>query len=197
MATWDPIPGETPIEDASGLIPRGIETRQQLNVVEAENIRKVVVRYLAAKPSKRQAPFTLRWLYKLHEQMFGEVWKWAGKRRSTELNIGVPAFRVEENLQQMLDDLQYWSTETQMEKLEQATRLHHRSVQIHPFLNGNGRWARMLANIWLKRNGFLVTVWPDDVIGEASIIREEYLRAIRAADGGDMGVLLALHKKYT
>src|SRR6266851_437586 len=32
-------------------------------------------------------------------------------------------------------------------------------ARIHPFLNGNGRWSRMLANIWLKRNrrrGYLI-----------------------------------------
>jgi hypothetical protein len=31
----------------------------ELNQAEAENIRKVVVKYFAAKPSRRSAPFTL------------------------------------------------------------------------------------------------------------------------------------------
>ena len=43
----------------SGLKAKGIGTRAELNRAEAENIRKAVVRYLAAKPSRRSAPFTL------------------------------------------------------------------------------------------------------------------------------------------
>lgn len=54
-----------------------------------------------------------------------------------------------------------------------------RGVAIHPFLNGNGRWARMLANIWLKRNGHPITEWPEATISFKSVIRDEYLAAIR------------------
>jgi len=41
MAVWKPIPGETPIDDISGLKPKGVTTRAQFNDVEARNIRKV------------------------------------------------------------------------------------------------------------------------------------------------------------
>ena len=54
MPDWKPIPGETPIDDVSGLKPKWVTTRTQLNDVEAQNIRKAVMRYLAAKPSRRQ-----------------------------------------------------------------------------------------------------------------------------------------------
>ena len=47
MSQWNPIPGETPIADISGLIPKHVTSRAQLNIVEAENIRKVIVKYLA------------------------------------------------------------------------------------------------------------------------------------------------------
>jgi hypothetical protein len=36
---WEAIPGETPI-DTSGLKIRGVRTRDELDTVEAENIRK-------------------------------------------------------------------------------------------------------------------------------------------------------------
>src|SRR6202042_1168045 len=95
MAVWKPIPGETPIEDVSGLKPKGVTTRAQLNDAEARNIRKAVMRYLVMKPTRRQAPFTLDWCYKLHRQMFGEVWRWAGQKRTAELNLGVPAHQID------------------------------------------------------------------------------------------------------
>ena len=197
MPIWTPIPGETPIDDISGLIPAGITTRRQLNLVEAENIRQTIIRYLAAKPSKRQAPFTLVWLFKLHQQMFGKVWKWAGTKRHTELNIGVPAGQIDVNLQNMLDDLEYWTNKKTMDLIEQSARLHHRAVAIHPFINGNGRWARLLANIWLKRNASPIISWPDEAVGSESIIRRAYLNAIKAADHGEITALIELHRKFS
>jgi len=196
MAVWKPIPGETPIDDISGLKPKWVTTRAQLNDVEAQNIRKAVMRYLAAKPSRRQAPFTLDWCYKLHRQMFGEVWRWAGRKRTTELNIGVPFHRIDVDLQTLMDDLAYWRQQGDMDIMEQVARLHHRAVFIHPFLNGNGRWSRLLANILLKQSVDKVTIWPEETVGHASIIRDEYLAAVRSADRGDYAPLIALHRRY-
>jgi Fic-DOC domain mobile mystery protein B len=189
--------GQTPVGDISGLIPRGVISRQRLNFLEAENIRKAVLRYLSARPTRRQAPFTLDWCYKLHRQMFGNVWHWAGTRRASELNLGVPAHRIDIDLQNLLDDLLYWRERNQMSHIEQSARLHHRAVQIHPFLNGNGRWSRLLANIYLKQSGNPLTIWPEQTVGEASVIRQEYLTAVRAADSGDYSLLIQLHTRYT
>ncbi len=58
MSDWDSVPGETPI-DVSGLKRKGIHTRAELNRAEAENIRKAVVKYLAAKPSPRSTIYSL------------------------------------------------------------------------------------------------------------------------------------------
>jgi hypothetical protein len=70
VSHWGFLPGETAI-DVSGLKRKGINTRAELNRAEAENIRKAVVKYHAAKPSRRSAPFTLSWAKRLHKQMFG------------------------------------------------------------------------------------------------------------------------------
>jgi fido (protein-threonine AMPylation protein) len=70
VSGWELLPGETPI-DVSGLKRKAIGTRVELNRAEAENIRKAVVKYLAARPSRRSAPFTLSWVKRLHKQMFG------------------------------------------------------------------------------------------------------------------------------
>ena len=195
MSGWDALPGETPI-DISGLKRKGISTRAGLNRAEAENIRKVVLRYLAAKPSRRSAPFSLTWAKRLHKQMFGDVWKWAGIFRQEDLNLGCEWHQVPMQLQALLDDLAFWETQGDA-LLGQAVRLHHRSVMIHPFSNGNGRWARMLANIWLKRHGHGITEWPEQTVGSRSVIREDYLKAIRAADVGDLRPLEDLHRRYT
>lgn len=190
------IPGQTPIDDLSGLRVKGIKTTAELNAAEAENIRKATVKYLTSKPSRRWARFDTRWLMRLHAEMLGDVWAWAGELRKRETNIGSPVHRIEIDLHTLIEDLRAWEA-SDMPLLEQAARLHHVAVRIHPFPNGNGRWARMVANIWLKLHGGEPTEWPESTIGTASTIRGEYLDAVRAADRGDYDPLLALHDNYT
>lgn len=190
-----PIPGETPIDDISQLLIPGITLRSELNAYEAENIRKAIVKYLSSRPSIKTAKFDVSWCRKLHQEMFGDVWGWAGSFRTSELTIGIPSHLVETSLHDLLENLKVWNN-TGMSLLEQAVRLHHRAVQIHPFTNGNGRWSRLLANIWLMQQRHLLTVWPEQHVGEVSIIRQEYLAAIKEADQGYMEPLLVLHQRY-
>jgi fido (protein-threonine AMPylation protein) len=80
--------------------------------------------------------------------------------------------------------------------IDQATRLYHRAVQIHPFQYGNGRSARFLSNIWLRQHGSPVVLWPEETVGAASTIRDEYLDAIRRTDQFDLGPLTKLHRRF-
>jgi Fic-DOC domain mobile mystery protein B len=188
---WRPIAGETPI-DLSGLRDRTIRTRRDLTRAEARNIRKAFVKYLAATPSIRIAPFNYQWFLRLHGEMFGHVWQWAGQLRRTNRNLGVPWAQVAEQLAALAQDLPHWHA---LPLVEQAARLHYCAVWVHPFLNGNGRWARLLANIWLRQHHAPLVIWPAG-IGDTSPIRDDYLTSLCAADAGDLGPLVALHAAY-
>lgn len=196
MDLGKPLPGETPLDDISGLKVKGVTTRGQLNALEAENIRKAALKYLAKKPTRRTARFDLGWFLKLHKDMFGDVWSWAGKLRTCNLNIGVDSERVETRLFALTKDLEFWEKQ-KTDLVEQAALLHHGAVFISPFLNGNGRWARMLANVWLKRHKHPVILWPEPAVGMVSTIRKAYLNALRKADNGDLSSLVAMQRKFT
>jgi fido (protein-threonine AMPylation protein) len=190
------IPGTTEPDDVSDLL---IEDRSLRAIYEAElqNILKPMTKYLATRPSRRTAPFTLSWVIRLHREMFGDVHRLAGVLRRTEKNLGVRPCDIEPQLQALLGDLACW-TETGMDLLEQAALLHYRAVWIHPFNDGNGRWARLLANVWFKVNGHAPTNWPAETRDfRTSVVRKEYIAAIQAADDGDMGPLLEMHRRYT
>jgi Fic-DOC domain mobile mystery protein B len=195
MLSDPPILGQTPLDDLSGLRIRSIRTTGELNAAEAENIRNAALKYLASRPTSRSARFDVRWLCRLHVEMFGDVWKWAGAFRKRETNIGAPPHEIEMRLHSLLEDLKAWK-DSGMPLLEQGVRLHHVAVQIHPFPNGNGRWSRMVSNIWLKLHGSGPIEWPETTIGTASTIRGEYLDAVKAADKGDYAKLLALHERF-
>jgi len=196
MALGPTIPGETPIDDISGLRVSGIRTRAQLSEFEARNISDAVFKYSRRRLSQRAAPFDVPWCMRLHREMFGNVWAWAGSARTVDLNLGSPFGMIQEHLQMLMGDLAYWAR-AEMEFVEQGARLHHRAVKIHPFLNGNGRWSRLLSNIWLWRNRQPHTEWPEAIIGNSSILRGSYLEAVTPADSGDYGPPVGLHRQHT
>ncbi len=188
--------GATPIEDISGLIPKNITTKKELDEVEFANINKAMPKYFLGKITEKKAPFTLSWLYQVHRGMYGEVWEWAGVRRNTDLNLGTPPHQIDVSLQQLLDNFKYWETSQTMEPVEIAVRLHHGLVKIHPFKNGNGRWARFIANIYLRKTGLPLPHWPEEDLREDSKFRKEYIEALQKADRGDLQNLIELHKRY-
>lgn len=188
------IKGATPIDDISGLKldTSRVYTLDDIYTFEAKNIRKATIKYLIERPSKKLAPFTFEWMLKLHKEMFGDVWDWAGKLRQVELSIGVKAYMVSSELKKLVDDLAFWDEHKSFDVVETAARIHHRAVQIHPFKNGNGRWSRMIANIYLLQNGLAPTKWQEDLLSKENPHRDEYIQALKLADNGDYSKLIKL-----
>ena len=44
-----------------------------------------------------------------------------------------------------------------------AAEMHERLVSIHPFIDGNGRTARLLMNFILLKNGFTIAILKGDL----------------------------------
>jgi len=188
------IKGATYSDDISGLKLDTSKhyTIEEIYIHEAKNITKATLKYLSTTPTKKTAPFTYEWFLELHQEMFGDVWDWAGKLRTVELSIGVKAYMVAMELKKLVDDLEFWDKNKTFSTVEIASRLHHRAVQIHPFRNGNGRWSRMLANIYLKQNGLDATKWNEDLLSKDNPHRDDYIDALKKADGGDYSVLIEI-----
>ena len=149
------------------------------------------------KPSKKLAPFNLNWFQRLHEEMFGDVWEYAGNFRQEDVNIGIKWQNIISEMYQLELDLAFWEENETYDVLERSVRLHHKAVYIHPFDGGNGRWSRLLGNIYLKQNEHPLVKWPEETIGtEESVARDAYLSAVKRADTSDFSELIALHKKY-
>jgi len=188
------IQGATYNDDISGLLLDTSKqyTLQDIYLYEAKNITKATLKYLSAKPDKKIASFSLEWFLQLHFEMFGDVWDWAGKLRQVELSIGVKAYLVSTELKKLVDDLEFWHENKSFDVVEVASRLHHRAVQIHPFKNGNGRWSRMLANIYLKQNGLNPTKWNENLLAKENPHRDDYIESLKLADNGDYSKLIEL-----
>jgi Fic-DOC domain mobile mystery protein B len=177
----------TPLE-REGLIPTYIATRAELNDAEQANIGEAD-RW--AFSHKRGDLLTPPFLLRLHRRMFGPVWRWAGGIRDTERNIGIAPYLIEAELRRLTDDTRYWIEHRSFEPDEIALRFHHRLVAIHPFPNGNGRHARMAADLLAVQLGRQRFTWGSANLVTAAATRRQYVEALRAADGHDIRPLLA------
>ena len=182
--------GATPLDadEAQGLLPTHIETVLELNAWEQTNILQADG-WLFGR--KRSDVLTEAFVRRLHREMFGETWKWAGKYRSTQKNLGVHANQIVMCVQNACDDARYWMDHKTYPLVESAIRLHHRLVSIHPFPNGNGRHTRMLADAMLYVHDAPRLTWGRVSLLHDGDARATYLTALRKADAHDFAALIA------
>ncbi len=180
---WDYAAGATPIDanEAAGLIPKHITTQGQLNEWEQNNILSAE-QWLCKQHFKIADISTAHFLQQLHIRMFNKTWRWAGQYRKTNKNIGVDWLSISVDLRLLLDDLQYQVDNRVFTPDELAARFHHRLVAIHLFSNGNGRHARMMADIVLLAIGAKRFSWGGKSLIGKSSTRKRYIGALREAD---------------
>jgi Fic-DOC domain mobile mystery protein B len=123
--------------------------------------------------------------------MYGEVWSWAGRLRTTPRNIGVAAWKIAPDLRLLINDAAYWIEHQSYQPEEIAVRFHHRLVAIHPFPNGNGRCSRLAADLLAVRLGRPRFTWGRGDLAAIAELRRRYVDALRAADKGVIEPLIA------
>ena len=182
-------PGATPLDadELACLIPKHITTQGELNEWEQLNI----LQGEAWARKHRKDILDEAFVRQLHEKMFGETWSWAGTFRKTDKNIGVDSHHIGVRLCDLLNDVRYQIDHATYPPDEIATRFHHRLVAIHPFPNGNGRHARMMADLLVQKLGQPGFTWGSKSLTEATEIRDRYITVLRAADHGEYQPLLA------
>jgi Fic-DOC domain mobile mystery protein B len=183
-------PGATPIDpdEAAGLIPVHLTLQRELNEYEEANILEATD-WLSAR--RRGDPLDEHFIQIVHARMFNQTWKWAGQPRRSDKNIGVSWVEIATHLRQMLGDVGAQIEYRAYPPLEIAARYHHRLVAIHLFPNGNGRHARLMADLLLTDLVGHHFEWGRGSLVEASEIRARYIAALKAADTGDIRPLLA------
>jgi len=176
-------PGNTPLDpDERAQLKPSLARKSELNEFERMNILRADAWAMNARGLKRQDPFVERYIRELHRRMFDETWRWAGKYRKTNKNLGMPFHEILNRMAVVLADAQYWMEHQTFDLDEIAIRFHHRMVWIHPFPNGNGRHARLLADVVVVKHGRGRFTWGSKQLTGVGLAREEYIRCLQAAD---------------
>jgi Fic-DOC domain mobile mystery protein B len=194
MALTDPhAPGATPltVDQLKGLRNPFITTHAELNRAEQANIVRARLWARTARSIVMPGMLSREFLEDLHRRMYGDVWRWAGKQRTVDTNIGVDFPKIGVELRILLDDARYWLDHGTYLPIEYAVRMHHRLVFVHPFPNGNGRLSRFYADLVLTSHFKQDRLtWGGGQLGNEDPRRTQYLEALRAADQQDYSRLI-------
>ena len=186
------INGQTPLDEdeKEGLKIETIATREELDEFEQNNIEEANMWILSNKFTIEKI-MTEIFIRNLHKRMYGKVWSWAGKFRTTNKNIGIDKWQISTALKSLLDDTLFWVENEIYVPDEIAIRFKHRLVSIHCFPNGNGRHSRLIADIIIdKIYNKSVFTWGTQNLVKQSKTRDNYLIAVRKADQNDYIELL-------
>jgi Fic-DOC domain mobile mystery protein B len=174
-------------EEQKELIPSYITFRGELNLAEQENIAKARAWAIGTKCDKL---LTDTFIKELHRRMFSDVWRWAGQYSKTEKNIGVDPTEIPVEVRKLVDDVRTQIECNSFSPDEIAVRLHHRLTKVHAFPNGNGRHARLMADLLIEDLAGKPFSWGSGSLHEVGPLRDAYIGAIRAADKEDYGPLM-------
>ncbi len=105
----------------------------------------------------------------------------AGKYRKEKVFISGSKYslpspeQVQSLMQALMEKL---ATRTKLHPVDYAALAHKEFVFIHPFVDGNGRVARLFMNLILLQKGYCIAIIPP-------ILRREYINALEKAHTND------------
>ncbi|WP_291100445.1 MULTISPECIES: mobile mystery protein B [unclassified Flavobacterium] len=184
--------GQTPLdeEEKEGLQITTISTREELDEFEQYNIEKAIQWVYSRKLSKEQL-LSEKFIKELHKKMYGDVWRWAGKFRKSEKNLGVASYKIATELKILMDDCLFWIENNTFESVEIAVRFKHKLVSIHCFANGNGRHSRLMADLIMEKVfGKPIFSWGGNSLVKQTDTRNSYIKAVKLADKNELQPLM-------
>lgn len=114
----------------------------------------------------------------LHTRLFAPIWQWGGRQRPLELTIGIAPDRIAVELRDTLGTIAYrWEHTNDWTPRELGCVVHAETVRIHPFVDGNGRTTRFLADLV-----FAAAQNPTEQQYDWDLDKPEYIKLLRAYD---------------
>ncbi len=174
---------ETQLILETGLTIGGKSLREHFEVIN----HKDAIQYVEQLAGQNEpvTPFHVRQIHKLVLARIDD--ENAGQYRRTQVSIAGAAFIPPQawEIPPRMAEWEAWlrDAETSLHPVVFAALAHHKLVAIHPFIDGNGRTARLVMNLLLFRRGY-----PPTVILQTN--RRGYYRVLMQADAGQKGPLV-------
>ena len=176
---------ETQLILETGLTIGGKSMREHFEVINHKEAIDYVESLVAG--STPITPFHVRQIHKLVLTRIDD--ENAGQYRSLPVRIAGAPIQPPEvwDIQRFVNEWGDWlnGPAQSLHPIERAALAHHRLAAIHPFIDGNGRTARLVMNLLLMRNGY-----PPTII--LRVNRRQYYRVLARADKGNESPLVNL-----
>lgn len=174
---------ETQLILETGLTIGGKSLREHFEVTN----HKDAIEYVESLADKKD-PLSAFHVRQIHGLVLSQIDNEnAGQYRKTEVRIAGAKHIPPEawDIQQRMSDWENWLKESQkkIHPVELAALAHHQLAAIHPFIDGNGRTARLVMNLILFRHGY-----PPAVI--LRVNRKQYYQVLNQADSGQFAPLV-------
>jgi Fic family protein len=171
---------ETKLVLEEGITIGGKSLREHL---EATNNAKAFD--LVEDIAKKKKKITHVVIQQIHEAIIAGILADAGKYRTKNVRITGSAKTPPDwsKVTKLMDELIEKIAQYKKHPVEVAAILHHRFVEIHPFIDGNGRVSRLLTNLYLIAQGYPPLVLKTEDRGK-------YYKFLRAADAGNPGLFV-------
>jgi len=160
----------------------GIKQKQKMNETEARAQSRTLE--VLINLYDRNHRFTAADVCEIHKIWLGDIYQWAGRYRHVDIQKGNVRFTVPQFIPQEMGVLEKNifadtppCTLDSLDKTVTAISIVHAElVRIHPFREGNGRVARLLAILMALQAGFPIL----DFTVIRGRMRENYFAAVRA-----------------
>lgn len=200
MSSFDPGYGETEVseEEREALTPYALSVlgdpplKSDLYDVEQalqDHVGDGLINQIRAGSLGLDEILTDFFVRELHRRLYGDLWEWGGRFRLVQTNIGIAPEQIAVQLRSEMDNLRYrWEEVHDLDPKMLGLLVHVAVVQIHPFVDGNGRATRLLADVVLA-----AAARGDVVRFDWDIDRGAYIDALVHYDNGrDIGPLAEL-----
>lgn len=174
---------ETMLILKEGLTISGKSMREHLEVTNHKNAIDYLNELL-----KKVEPITQRDILSIHALVLeGINNKYAGKLRDVEVFISGSSHKLPlpDKVPGLMDNFSKWLFARQEKKdlhpVRFSAQAHYKLVEIHPFVDGNGRTARLLMNLILMKYGY-----PIAIVEYQTEKRKKYYSTIQIANKGDL-----------
>jgi len=120
-------------------------------------------------------------IQQIHEFVMKGILTNPGQYRTENVRITGAKIRPPSYLKivKLMDEYVRNIEKLKFQTIKKAAYIHHEFVRIHPFIDGNGRVARLITNFYLMKNGY-----PPIVIQKED--RKKYYKTLNKADQGNL-----------
>lgn len=154
-------------QDSIYCYPDSFVLKNKLNIRDPETLEEAernitALRILELKQNTPKGKLTFKYFQKLHKQIFGDIYEWAGKVRNVNIakgNMFCDCRFVEDMVEELFSELEKENYLQSCDTEKMADRLAYYLSEInalHPFREGNGRTQRLFIEILAERAGYEV-----------------------------------------